>query len=754
VRSAVRFRAVLAGLAALAAMLVIPASATATSGPVYLNARAPVHARVADLLRRMTLEEKVGQTAQPALVTIEGDCNWSGGALNPECMRRILAEQHVGTMLSGGGMAPPQNTPRAWAEMINTIQRYAIENNRLRIPILYGVDAVHGHNNVIGATKFPQQIGVGASWNPAVSEAMGRSTSAAVKATGAHWNFAPVLDIARDTRWGRYYETYSEDPYLAGSLGAAFIKGSERDRQVAATVKHFAGYSEPFNGHDRNAAQLDMRYLQDTFFPAYKAGVDAGAKTVMVNSGAINSIPAHASRYLLTDVLRHQWGFRGVVISDWDDVQALQTRHRIAATYAEAAGIAMNAGVDVAMLPPGSVDGYIDGLLAQVRSGEVSRARLDQAVARVLTLKFELGVFERPYVDPARADAAVLGVDKDLAVRAATESMTLLRNEGGALPLSTGLGRVVVAGPSANSVRNQNGGWTIGWQGIPEGVDDPGVTVYEGVQTLLGEDNVELATTADDAVERTEDADATIVVVGEGPGAEGELDSETPELSTDQQDLVDRLQATGKPVIVVVIASRPIVLGKAADARQLVMAWLPGSEAGTAVADILFGRANPSGRLPVSWPKTIGDQPMYYQQLPAPNNGPSSSYDPLFPFGHGLSYTTYAVNGVTLGDSSIRRHETVRVTVQVANTGGRAGDMVVPVYASQPVSRIVVPPRRLVAYTRVSLRAGETRSVTLTFPMSRLAVTPGDINGAGRPQVQSGDYQIIAGDKTAGLRVR
>ncbi|MGI8336487.1 glycoside hydrolase family 3 N-terminal domain-containing protein [Actinomadura scrupuli] len=748
-------RATLTAVFMLLALGVVPASATAQSGqPTYLNAQAPISRRVADLLRRMNLEEKIGQTAQPAVVTLQGDCNWSGGELVPACMKHELADQHVGSVLSGGGQAPPRNTPKDWADMVNAVQKYAIDNNRLHIPIVYGVDAVHGHNNVLGATKFPQQLGIGASWDPAVSNAMGQSTAKAVKATGPMWNFAPVLDIARDTRWGRYYETYSEDPYLAGSLGAENVKGLQQSGQVAATVKHFGGYSEPQNGHDRSPAQLDMRYFQDTFLPAYKAAVDAGAQTLMVNSGAVNGIPAHSSHYLLTDLLRKSWGFKGVVVSDWDDVKSLQTAHHIAGSYAEATGIAMNAGVDMAMLPPGSVDGYIDGLTAQVKSGKVSRARLDEAVSRILTLKFRLGLFENPYVDAAKADAAVLGADKDLAVKAATESLTLLKNDGNALPLPTGIGKVVVAGPSADSVPNQNGGWTIAWQGIPDGVQDPGVTVYGGVRTLLGAGKVDLAKTTAEAVDKTKDADAAIVVVGEKPGAEGVNDSETPELAADQQDLIAQVQATGKPVIVVVMASRPLVLGKATAAKQLVMAWLPGSEGGTAVANVLFGKANPSGRLPVSWPKSIGDQPMYYQQLPGPNGGTSSAYDPLFPFGFGLSYTGYEFQGVSLGSASASPRSTVRVDVKVANTGKVDGDMVVPVYAAQPVSRIVVPPKRLVAYTRVTLKAGEARTVTLSFPMSRLAVTPGDINGAGTPVVQPGAYQVIAGDKTSDLTVR
>jgi beta-glucosidase len=750
-------RAVRIGLAAMLASAALTAGTTAATAqsrlPTYRMASAPVSDRVSDLVKRMTLEEKIGQMAVFNITGIQGDCEWSGGPLNEACMKQILVDSKIGNILSGGGTSPAQNTPRAWAEMVNAIQKYAMDNNRLRIPISYGVDAVHGHNNVIGATKFPQQIGLGAAWDTQLTWALGESTSRAVKATGPNWNYAPVLEIARDTRWGRYYETYSEDPYLAGALGSSFIQGTQKSGQVAATDKHFAAYSEPVNGHDRVPADVSQRYLQDTLLPPYKAGVDSGALTVMANSGAVNGVPATASHYLLTDLLREQWGFKGVVVSDWDDVLSLQTRYHLADNYADAAALAVNAGVDVAMLPPTDNQQFPAALRQAVRAGKVSGKRIDQAVSRVLTLKFKLGLFDRPFVDPAKADAAVLGADKDLAVRAATESQVLLKNDGNVLPLSTGIGKVVVAGPSADSVANQNGGWTIGWQGIPNGAPEPGVTVFEGVRDLLGAGKVELATTTADAVSKTNGADAAIVVVGEGPGAEGVHDTENPALAADQQDLIDALQATGKPVIVVLLSSRPQVLGRAADAKQLIAAWLPGSETGTAVANVVFGRANPSGRLPVSWPKTVGDQPMYYQQLNGTNGGESSGYDPLFPFGAGLSYTTYAVQSVS-APPSVSRNGTVKVDVTVANTGGRDGDMVVPVFAQQPVSPILVPPNRLVAFTRVPLKAGETKTVSLSFPMSRLAVTKGDINGSGSRSVLPGAYKIVAGDKSADLTVR
>jgi beta-glucosidase len=747
-------RLVIAAALALATVTIGTTAATAQPRlPTYRSAAAPIGDRVSDLIRRMTLEEKIGQMSVFNISGIQGDCEWSGGALNETCMKQILVDSRIGNILSGGGASPPQNTPQAWAEMVNAIQKYAIDNSRLHLPISYGVDALHGHNNVVGATKFPHQIGLGSTWDPRLTGLLGESTGKAVKATGPSWDYAPVMEVARDTRWGRYYETYSEDPYLASALGAPYVKGIQKTGQVTATVKHFAAYSEPFNGHDRAPADVSQRYLQDTLLPPYKAAVDAGALTVMANSGAINGVPATASRYLLTDLLRDQWGFTGVVVSDWDDVLSLQTRYHLAGDYAGAAALAVNAGVDVAMLPPTDNGQFPAALLQAARDGKVSGKRIDQAVRRVLTLKFKLGLFDHPFVDASKANAAVLGADKDLAVRAATESQVLLRNDGNVLPLSPGIGKVVMAGNTADSVANQDGGWTVGWQGIPDGSPEPGVTVYEGVRDLLGAGKVDLATNAADAVDKTKDADAAIVAVGEPPGAEGMHDSEDPELAADQQDLVDALQATGKPVIVVVLSSRPLVLGKAADAKQLIAGWLPGSETGTALANVLFGRANPSGRLPVSWPKTVGDQPMYYQQLNGTNSGDSSGYDPLFPFGAGLSYTTYAVQNIS-GPASVSRDGTVQVGLTVANTGSRDGDMVVPVFAQQPVSPILVPPNRLVAFTRVPLKAGETKTVSVSFPMSRLAVTRGDVNGSGSRAVLPGAYKLVAGTQSADLTVR
>jgi beta-glucosidase len=772
------------------------ASAPGAGQPRYLDANASIKDRVDDLLRRMTLAEKVGQMDQIVIGELRdttppanGDCNNSGGNNDPlqiPCLQRVLIDYHTGSILSGGTDNPVDNTGRGWAEQYNTIQRYAIENSRLHIPVIYGVDAVHGFGHPFEATLFPQSIGMGATWDTELAEAAGAATRQQLLATGGNWNFAPVQDLARDNRWGRYYETWAEQPLLASALGAANIRGLQgggfKSPQVAATVKHFAGYSQSINGHDRVEAQLPIRYLQDILIPPYTAGLDAGAATVMVNSGSINNIPATASHYLLTEQLRDRLDFEGVVISDFGDVPALQNAYRIAADFPDAIAKAVNAGVDMSMTPFDYV-GWNNGLIQNVQTGRVSMKRIDQSVRRILTLKFRLGLFDDPFVDPAAADAAITA-NRDLARKAAEESITLLRNEGGTLPLSP-TARLVVTGPSANRVNNQLGGWSVSWQGVfdegnhvccmgPPDQIPPATTVLEGIQAadpnVVSVPTDQQVTPAQEqqAVAATQSADAAVVVVGERAYAEGLGDNPTPMLPPDQRSLIAALQGAGKPVIVVIIAGRPLGLGPAENASALLMAYLPGTEGGAAVADVLFGEVNPSGHLPVTWPSaadrnagdfdtggpsTAGDEPKFFDQLPGTNFGQGSGYNARYPFGFGLSYTTFETSDLSV-TSSVSRRGTVTATFTVANTGSRAGTEVVPVYVRQPVSAIVVPPRRLVGFTRVDLDAGESRVVHVSFPVAELAVTPGDIDGAGRPRVEPGAYQVQVGSLTADFSIR
>src|SRR6266508_1665341 len=423
----------------VAATLGVPAiAAQRGSTPVYLDSGASIGARVQDLMKRMTLAEKVGQMDQivvgklkAASAPANGDCNGGNNdPLQPVCLQNVLVTNLTGSILAGGTDNPKDNTGKGWAEQYNTIQHFAIDNSRLHIPIIFGVDAVHGFGHPFEATLFPQSIGMGATWDPEMAEAAGAATRQQLLATGGNWDFAPVQDLARDNRWGRYYETWAEEPELAAAIGAANIRGLQGggfdSPQVAATVKHFAGYSESINGHDRVEAQLPIRYLQDIFLPSYAGGLDAGAATVMADSGSINNVPATASHFLLTEELRHRLGFKGVVISDYGDVPALQTAYHVAADFPEAIAKAVNAGIDMSMTPFDYV-GWNNGLIQDEQNHEVSMKRVDESVRRILTLKFELGLFDHPYVDPGAADAAVKA-NSDLARKAADESITLLRN--------------------------------------------------------------------------------------------------------------------------------------------------------------------------------------------------------------------------------------------------------------------------------------------------------------------------------------
>jgi beta-glucosidase len=781
---------------ASAILAITVGAAPGASGPRYLDARAPISARVNDLLGRMTLAEKVGQMDQIVIGKLRdtsspanGDCGNAGGNNDPlqtTCLQRTLIDYHTGSILSGGTDNPVDNTGHGWAEQYNTIQHYAVEHSRLHIPVIYGVDAVHGFGHPYRATLFPQSLGMGATWDTALAKAAGAATREQLLATGGNWDFAPVQDLARDNRWGRYYETWAEEPELAAALGGANIKGLQGggfdSPQVAATVKHFAGYSQSINGHDRVEAQLPIRYLQDIFLPSYAGGIDAGAATVMVDSGSINGIPAHASHFLLTEELRHRLGFKGVVISDYGDVPALQTAYHVAADFPGAIAKAVNAGIDVSMTPFDYV-GWNDGLIQDVHNGLVSTQRIDASVRRILALKFRLGLFDHPYVDPTKADAAI-EANKDLASKAAAESITLLRNQGTppTLPLATG-SKLVVTGPSADSVSNQLGGWSVSWQGVfgaghvccmgPPDQIPPATTVLEGIQaqdsnvTPVPTDQTVTPGQQQAAVTATQSADAAVVVVGERAYAEGLGDNPTPSLPADQQGLISALEATGKPVIVVVIAGRPLGLGPAAEASALLMAYLPGTEGGAAVADVLFGKVNPSGHLPVTWPSaadhnagdfdsggpsTAGDEPKFFDQLPGTNSGQGSGYNARYPFGFGLSYTTFTTSGLS-ATGSVSRHGSVSTTFTVANTGARDGTTVVPVYVRQPVSDVIAPPRRLVGFARVDVAAGASQLAHVSFPVSELAVTPDDIDSSERPRVELGSYQVEVGSQTVDFSV-
>ena len=768
-----------------------PASADSTSAP-WLDASKPIAARVEAVLKTMTLAEKVGQMDQQLVDNVTDPngtrCNTGTFAMpNPTCMQTFFVDQHVGSVLAGGtdnpidttGKGGVGNTGYDWANEYNMIQSYAIQHTRLHIPVIFGVDAVHGFGHPWQAPLFPQSIGMGATWDPALAQSGGAVTAAALRATGWVWDFAPVQDLSRDNRWGRTYETWAEEPVLSAAMGAANIKGlqsrgSEKSLDVAATVKHFAGYSQALNGHDRNEALLPLNYLQDLIFPSYAGAIDAGSGTVMVDSGSINGVPATASHYLLTDILRKQMNFKGVVISDYQDVPALQTAYHITPDLAGAIALAVNAGVDMSMEVT-HPEQWQAAILQDIAAEKISRARIDEAVGRILTLKFKLGLFDEPCVrNPnapcvdANAASAAVTSGRAATLKAAQESITLLRNQNNTLPLSS-TGQVVVTGPSADSMTNQLGGWSVSWQGVfgaghvccmgPANQIPPGTTVQQGIKA--DDSNAVFAPDQASALALAGSASAYVVAVGEKAYAEGLGDNPAPQLAPSQQSLISALESTNKPVIVVVIAGRPLGLGAAAEsANAVIMAYQGSTEAGQAVADAIFGKINPSGKLPVSWPSDaatvggdfnggapspLGDQPKVFDQLPGTGSGQGHSYNPLYPFGFGLSYTTFSISSLSV-TATVERHGTVKATFTVTNAGTAAGTDIVPVYVAQPLSRVIVPPQRLVGFARVELAAGESKVVTVSFATSTLAETQGDINATARPTVEPGGY-IVQIDK-------
>lgn len=585
------------------------ASAPRAAGPVAdADPSAPVTDRVEDLLKRMTLDEKIGQmtmVARDGLVT-EAD----------------ITRYHLGSLLSGGGSSPTPNTPAAWADMIDRYQRAALAT-RLKIPIVYGVDAVHGHNNVHGATIYPHNIGLGATRDPELVRAIARATAEEVTGTGPHWNFAPCVCVARNERWGRTYESFGEDPEIPVAMTTAIDGYQGKDlsgpTSLIATAKHYVGDGGTEGGDDQGDTRISEAELRRIHLPPFKAAVDRGVASVMITFSSWNGVKVHGHRYLVTDVLKGELGFKGVVVSDWAGIDQLP------GDRATQVRTAVNAGIDVIMLPEGYRE-FIPTLRAEVQAGRVPMERVNDAVRRLLTKKFELGVFEQPLAERRWLATVGSAEHRALGRQAVARSATLLKNDNGTLPLRKG-GRLFVAGKNANDIGNQSGGWTIEWQG-KSGDITPGTTILEGIRQVAGQGTQVTHDRAGNGVDRG--FDAAVVVVGETPYAEFEGDR-TDDLRLDAEDraTLARVRAAGIPVVVVLVSGRPLVVTEELPGWDaLIAAWLPGTE-GAGIADVLFGDHNPTAKLPMSWPRSAAQVPV---------NVGDPSYDPLFPYGFGLSY--------------------------------------------------------------------------------------------------------------------
>ena len=709
--------------------------------------------KVDALLKKMTVEEKVGQMTQLTINVVAKPAKpgeWQ--KLDLKKLRTALVDHHVGSLINVDAAAYSLEN---WHEIITQIQDLATKETRLGIPVIYGIDAIHGVNYTKGATLFPQAIAMAATWDPQLIQKGAEITACEMRASGIPWNFNPVLGAGRQPLWSRLWETFGEDAYLASQMGYAYVKGIEgADNKIgdktrgAACIKHYIGYSNPLSGKDRTPAYIPRRQFREHYLPAFRAGVEAGAHTLMVNSSEINGVPVHGSHYYLTELLRDELGFKGFVVSDWQDIIRLHTRERIADTPKEAVRQAVMAGVDMSMVP--SDYSFYNHLLQLVKDGEVPMSRIDEAVGRILKVKFELGLFENAYPYKSLQKDFASEKSRKINLQAAEEAITLLKNNDGVLPLAKN-SRLLVTGPNANRLCVLNGGWTITWQGNMENLyPKEKDTILEALQNEFGKANIEYVpgTTHDKkidieaAVAKTNSADYIIACLGEEPYCETPGNINDINLPSAQLELVEALAATGKPVIVVLTEGRPRLITKiAGQVAAIVMAYLPGLEGGPAIANILSGDVNPSGKLPITYPRYPNDFTLYDHKN-SENTDNGNIYNPLFKFGHGLSYTTFEYSELKLNATRYKRDDLIEVQVRVKNSGKRAGKEVVQLYLSDLYASITPYAQRLKRFKKVLLEPGQDKVVTFSLNKDDLAF----IGMENKPVVEPGEFMVrIAG---------
>ena len=762
-------------LPAIVALVLLSVEVWAQQLP-YRNADLPAEQRVQDLLARMTLEEKVGQlrcTLAWNYYEIQGK-----KVVPSESFKKDIKEGNIG-MLWATYRADPWTqkslanglNPQLAAMAGNALQKYVIENTRLGIPLFLAEEAPHGHM-AIGTTVFPIGLGMAATWSPETAEAMGRVTSKEVRLQGGHISYGPVLDLSRDPRWSRVEESMGEDPVLTGAIGAAVVRGLGGGRlsdpySTIATLKHFIAYGTTEGGQNGNQSIPGTRDLLQNFFPPFRQAIDAGARSIMTSYNSLDGIPSSCDSYLYRDILRRQWGFKGFVVSDLYSIDGICETHHVAKTLQEAAAMALEAGVDVDL----GGRAYAE-LIDAVRKGKVSESLVDKACARVLLEKFEMGLFEHPYVDVKAAAKEVRSeASMNVALEAARKSVTLLKNEQNILPLRKDV-KVAVVGPNADNIYNMLGDYTA-----PQDAGNV-KTILMGVKEKLPAANVEYVkgcavrdvgnSDIDAAVAAARRADVVIACVGGSSArdfktsykatgaAEADIasvsdmdcgegyDRATLSLLGRQQELLEALKGAGKPIVVIYIEGRPLLKNWAAEhADALLTAYYPGQEGGRAIADVLFGDVNPAGRLPMSVPVSEGQLPVYYnKRAPLPHNYVEMSAASLYPFGYGLSYTTFKYSNLNIAQMGIH---SFKVSFDVTNTGSRDGEEVVQLYLHDREASVVQPMKQLKHFSRVMIKKGETARISF-------ALTPEDLQFIGRdlqPTIESGDFDIFIGPSSA-----
>lgn len=725
-----------------------------TAAAAYLDAALSVEERVADLLGRMTLPEKVGQMMQ-------FDAR--------EDLEHIVHERHAGSILH----TSPEKVLRA-AEL--TAQ------TRLRIPLLVAEDCIHGHSFWEGATIFPTQLGMAASWDADLIESVAKATAAEVAATGIHWTFSPVLCIARDLRWGRVGETFGEDPFLIGELASAMVRGYQGDGlddpdAILATAKHFAGYSETQGGRDASEADISRRKLRSWFLPPFERVAREGCRTFMLGYQTTDGVPITVNDWLLSDVLRGEWGYTGTLITDWDNVGRMVWEQKVQPDYAHAAAAAVKAGNDMVMTTPG----FFAGALEAVERGMLAEADIDQAVSRILSLKFRFGLFENPRLPDRERIATVIaqGAHTDLNLEVARRSLVLLRNDG-TLPLAPDTRRIAVVGPLADAAQTQLGDWAgasgqVDW--MPEGHPRGQITtVLDGLRELADgavehARGAEILRLTDDpagvfpdgqprppivvpsepdaaqiaeAVALAERSDVAIAVVGDRIELVGEgRSTATLELVGGQRALLDALAATGTPLVVVLMASKPLILPESVREASVIWVANPGMRGGRAIAELLLGEIEPSGRLPISFARHAGQQPTYYNQIRGQHGDRYAdlTQEPAFAFGDGLSYTTVEYGDAEIMTPVVSVGDTVRARITLRNIGERPAHEIVQVYVRDTVTSVSWADKELKTYRHVDLAAGAGATVEIDLPASDCTI----VDAAGRRIVEPGEFELLIG---------
>lgn len=750
--------------------------------PAYKDPSFSIDVRLSDLLSRMTLEEKVGQLLCPLgweMYEIHGNEVCPSGKF-----KQLIKERNVG-MLWATYRADPWTkktlanglNPEMAAKAGNALQKYVMENTRLGIPMFLAEEAPHGHM-AIGATVFPTGIGMAATWSPELVKEVGQVIAKEIRSQGGHISYGPVLDLTRDPRWSRVEETFGEDPVLSGTLGASMVDGLgggnlSQKYATIATLKHFLAYAVPEGGQNGNYASVGIRDLHQNFLPPFRKAIDAGALSVMTSYNSIDGIPCTSNHYLLTQLLRNEWKFRGFVVSDLYSIEGIHESHFVAPTKENAAIQSVMAGVDVDL----GGDAYTN-LCHAVQSGQMDKAVIDTAVCRVLRMKFEMGLFEHPYVDPKIAAKTVRRKEHiELARKIAQSSITLLKNENSILPLSKMINKVAVIGPNADNRYNMLGDYTA-----PQ--EDSNVkSVLDGIITKLSPSRVEYVrgcairdTTVNEieqAIEAARRSEVVIVVVGgssardfktsyketgaavaeEGSVSDMEcgegFDRASLSLLGRQQELLESLQKTGKPLIVVYIEGRPLEKNWASEyADALLTAYYPGQEGGNAIADVLFGDYNPSGRLPISVPRSVGQIPVYYnQKAPRNHDYVEVSSSPLYSFGYGMSYTTFEYSDLQVVQKSARCFE---VSFKVKNTGKYDGEEVSQLYMRDEYASVVQPMKQLKHFERFHLKKGEEKKVTFVLTEEDFFL----VNYTLKKVVESGNFHLMIGAASNDIRLQ